>query len=175
MVEVREFRQSDWPIVWAIIHDVVSAADTFPYDPAMSERQARETWLFSPPGLTVVAVDADRVVGTAALGPNRPGPGSHISTGSFMVAAESRNRGVGRALGEYALAWARREGYAAMQFNAVVETNTAAIRLYERLGFVTLCTVPGAFEHPSRGRVGLNLMLCDLSSAPVQSISATTE
>ncbi len=39
----------------------------------------------------------------------------------------------------------------AMQFNAVVETNTNAIRLWESLGFRILATVPEAFRHPDRG------------------------
>lgn len=82
-----------------------------------------------------------------------------------MVAAEARGRGVwtrarrvGRALGEYALAWARERGYAAMQFNAVVESNHVAVRLWRALGFHIIGTVPEAFEHPTLGRVGLHVM-----------------
>jgi GNAT superfamily N-acetyltransferase len=75
-----------------------------------------------------------------------------------MVAGEARGKGVGRALGEYAIAWAREQGYAAMQFNAVVETNHAAVRLWQALGFEVIGTVPEAFEHPTLGRVGLHIM-----------------
>jgi hypothetical protein len=57
-----------------------------------------------------------------------------------------------------ALAWAAGRGFAGMQFNAVVEGNAAAERLYARLGFVIVGTVPGAFESPTRGRVGLHVM-----------------
>jgi RimJ/RimL family protein N-acetyltransferase len=49
-----------------------------------------------------------------------------------------------------------------MQFNAVVETNRAAVELYERLGFRVIGTVPGAFAHPTLGRVGLHVMYCEL-------------
>jgi ribosomal protein S18 acetylase RimI-like enzyme len=66
--------------------------------------------------------------------------------------------GVGRALCEEALAWARREGYRGMQFNAVAESNGRAIALYESLGFETIGTVPGAFRHPTEGYVGLCVM-----------------
>jgi predicted GNAT superfamily acetyltransferase len=75
-----------------------------------------------------------------------------------MVAAAARGRGVGRALGEYAMSWAEVQGYAAMQFNAVVETNHAAVHLWQALGFHIVGTVPEAFEHPSFGRVGLHIM-----------------
>jgi GNAT superfamily N-acetyltransferase len=75
-----------------------------------------------------------------------------------MVAKEARGRGMGQALGEHALSWAREQGYAAMQFNAVVETNEAAVRLWRALGFGVIGTVPEAFEHPALGRVGLHVM-----------------
>jgi L-amino acid N-acyltransferase YncA len=70
----------------------------------------------------------------------------------------ARGPGVGRALGEYALSWAREQGYAAMQFNAVVESNHVAVRLWQELGFHIIGTVPEAFEHPTLGRVGLHVM-----------------
>ena len=72
------------------------------------------------------------ILGTAKMGPNRPGRGAHIGTASFMVAPEARGRGVGRALAEYVVPWHREQGFHGIQFNAVVETNTAAVRLWQR-------------------------------------------
>jgi L-amino acid N-acyltransferase YncA len=155
---IREYTETDWPIVWAIFQDVVVARDTYVYDPEWSSDEARKVWVESPPGRTVVACDGPRILGTAKIGPNRPGPGSHVATASFMVAADARGRGVGRALGEYAISWAREQGYAAMQFNAVVETNVAAVKLWQALGFQIVGTVPEAFEHAQLGRVGLHIM-----------------
>jgi len=155
---IREYADADWPSVWPIFREVVAAGDTYAYDPAWSEEQARAVWVEAPPGRTVVACDGAAVLGTAKMGPNRPGPGSHVATASFMVAGHARGRGVGRALGEYALSWAREQGYAAMQFNAVVEANHAAVRLWQALGFQIIGTVPEAFQHPALGRVGLHVM-----------------
>jgi len=157
-MRIRELADDDWPQVWDIVREVVRAEETFVYDPAMAEDQARLIWIESPPGRTVVAVDSDRVVGTAKMGPNRPGPGKHVATASFMVASGSRGRGVGRALCTDALRWAAGQGFAGMQFNAVVETNQAAVDLYRRLGFDVIGTVPRAFQHPVLGRVGLHVM-----------------
>src|SRR3978361_2252466 len=102
-----------------------------------------------PPGARVVAVADDGLLGTARMGPNRPGRGSHVGTASFMVAPAARGRGVGRVLGEHVVAGPRAQGYRAIQFNAVVETNTAAVRLWTSLGFEVVGTVPGAFRHPA--------------------------
>jgi ribosomal protein S18 acetylase RimI-like enzyme len=79
-----------------------------------------------------------------------------------MVSSEARGRGVGRALVVDSLDWARESGYAAMQFNAVVDTNTGAVRLYESLGFTVVGTVPRAYELPTGERVGLRIMHVDL-------------
>ena len=155
---IREYADADWTSVWAIFREVVTAGDTFPYDSGWTSQQARGVWVEAPPGRTVVACEEGKVLGTAKMGPNRPGPGSHVSTASFMVAGDARGRGVGRALGEYALSWAREQGYAAMQFNAVVESNRVAVGLWQALGFQVVGTVPGAFEHPTLGRVGLHVM-----------------
>jgi GNAT superfamily N-acetyltransferase len=92
------------------------------------------------------------------MGPDKPGPGSHVATASFMTASTARRRGVARALCEFAVEWATREGYSAMQFNAVVESNVGAVALYEDLGFTIIGTVPQAYEHAQLGRVGLHVM-----------------
>jgi L-amino acid N-acyltransferase YncA len=157
-VQIREYTDDDWPSIWPIFREVVTAGDTYAYDPDWSSEQAREIWVEGSPGHTVVACEGSRLLGTAKIGPNRPGPGSHVATASFMVAADARGRGVGRALGEYALAWAQEQGYAAMQFNAVVASNHAAVRLWQALGFQIIGTVPEAFAHPTLGRVGLHIM-----------------
>jgi L-amino acid N-acyltransferase YncA len=159
--EIRPFADADWPGVSEIILDVVRGRETFPYDPDMSDAEARAVWVEQPPGLTVVAASGDRILGTAKMGPNRGGPGAHVATASFMVATASRGQGVGGALSRFALAWARSSGYASMQFNAVVETNTAAVDLYRRLGFQVIGTVPRTFDHPVHGRVGLHVMFLE--------------
>jgi L-amino acid N-acyltransferase YncA len=157
-MEIRDYSDGDWEAIWPIFREVVAAGETYAYEPDWSSEEAREIWVVDPPGHTVVAVDGTRVVGTAHMEPNRPAQGSHVSTASFMVAADARGRGVGRALGEYALDWARAQGYASMQFNAVVESNEAAVALWKSLGFEIIGTVPEAFEHPTLGRVGLHVM-----------------
>lgn len=156
---IHDATAADWPAIWQIFRAVVGAGETYAYDPQMSEDQARALWMLNPPGRTFVALDAEgAVVGTAKMHPNQMGPGAHVATASFMVDPSSAGRGIGRALGEHVLASARQQGYLAMQFNAVVETNTRAVALWQSLGFSIVGTVPDAFLHPTRGYVGLHVM-----------------
>ncbi|TKJ29738.1 GNAT family N-acetyltransferase [Blastococcus sp. CCUG 61487] len=164
-MEIREAAEADWPALFPVFDAVVRAGDTYAYPEGLSSAEARAVWMEPPPWRTVVAVDEGEVLGTAKLGPNRPGRGAHVATASFMVAAAARGRGVGRALGEHVVDLARANGYRAIQFNAVVETNTAAVALWRSLGFRILTTVPGAFDHPDHGYVGLHVMYLELVPA----------
>ena len=110
------------------------------------------------PWHVVVAELDDEIVGTAKVGPNRPGRGGHVATASFIVGPTHQGRGVGRALATYVVEWAGGAGYRGMQFNAVVESNHGAIALWKSLGFSVIGTVPDAFDHSTQGLVGLHIM-----------------
>lgn len=153
---IREATAQDWPAIWPFVREIVRAGDTFPYDEQMDESQARAMWLLEAPGRTVVAVDDDgTILGSAKMNPNYAGPGSHVASASFMVDPGHWGKGAGRALCLHALDWARDEGYRAMQFNAVAESNARAIALYRSLGFEVRATIPEGFRHPTEGFVGL--------------------
>jgi GNAT superfamily N-acetyltransferase len=157
-VLVRDAVDADWPAIYPFFSAILAAGESYAFPPDLSLADARPWWMETPPGQTVVAVDGQTILGSAKVGPNRPGRGSHVATASFMVAPAHQGRGVGRLLGTYVLEFARLRGYRSMQFNAVVETNTAAVHLWQSLGFQVLTTVPEAFEHPTRGLVGLHVM-----------------
>jgi L-amino acid N-acyltransferase YncA len=156
---IREAQPEDWEAIWPFFRRIVAAGETYAYDQEMSETEGRRMWMIGPPGRTVVAIDdAGSVAGTANMYANRGGPGSHVASASFMVDPDRAGQGVGRALGEYVIDWARASGFRAIQFNAVVETNEAAVALWRSLGFEVLATVPEAFKHPRHGYVGLLIM-----------------
>jgi ribosomal protein S18 acetylase RimI-like enzyme len=75
-----------------------------------------------------------------------------------MVSGSVRGQGIGRAMAEHSLSEARRLGFRAMQFNFVISTNTAAIRLWQELGFEIVGTLPLAFRHPNKGYVDVYVM-----------------
>ncbi|MFG2409191.1 GNAT family N-acetyltransferase [Streptomyces brevispora] len=156
---IREATTRDWPAVWPFFHQIVSDGETFTYPLDLGEADARDWWLLEPPNRTVVAVaDDGTILGTAKMNRNHMGNGSHIASASYMVDPRHAGRGVGRALCAYTIDWAGTAGFRAMQFNAVVETNTAAVGLYRSLGFEVLGTLPEGFDHPKHGFVGLHIM-----------------
>lgn len=160
---IRPATEADWPRIWPIFDAIVAAGETYAYPDDLTSEQARELWLESPPGLTVVAEAAGELLGTAKMGPNRPARGRHVGTASFMVGDAARGRGVGRRLAAWMIEWHRREGYRGIQFNAVVETNVGAVHLWQALGFEIVGTVPGAFLSREHGYVGMHVMYLDLS------------
>ncbi len=158
-VTVRDATEDDWAAIWPFLREIVAAGDTYCWPRDVTEATARAKWMQEAPGRTVVAVDAaGAVLGTAETHPNQAGAGAHVANAGFMVDPAHGGRGIGRLLAEHVLDRARADGYRAMQFNAVVETNTGAVALWRSLGFDILATVPEAFDHPIRGPVGLHVM-----------------
>jgi L-amino acid N-acyltransferase YncA len=160
---IRDAAADDWPRIRPFFHEIVAAGETFPYPLDLTSEQGRDLWMLEPPKRTSVAVDEDgTVLGSATMYANRGGNGAHIASASYMVDPARSGRGAGRALVEDSLDWARAQGFRGMQFNAVVETNVHAVRLYQKLGFEIIGTLPEGFNHPTIGYVGLHIMYIKL-------------
>jgi GNAT superfamily N-acetyltransferase len=157
MLTIRQAASDDHEAVWQIMHWVISAGDTYTFDPCTSRTDALAYW-FQPGAQTFVAEHNNIVVGTYTLKPNQPGLGSHVANAAFMVSPAARGLGVGRCMGEHSLAEARRLGFLSMQFNFVVSSNDRAVKLWNQLGFSIVGTLPGAFRHPKLGRVDAHVM-----------------
>jgi ribosomal protein S18 acetylase RimI-like enzyme len=165
MTSVRRFESSDWPFLWPILRSVFATGDTYAYPPGISEAEIRTAWIAVPQATFVAVSDADAVIGTYKLKPNQPGLGSHVCNCGYVVAESARGQGVAAMLCEHSQDEARRLGYRAMQFNLVVSTNEGAVRLWQKLGFKIVGTLPGAFEHGCLGYVDAYVMHKSLIAA----------
>jgi L-amino acid N-acyltransferase YncA len=155
---IRPATDQDWPRIYPFYATIMAEGKTYAFPEGQTLDDARPWWMEQSPGQTVVAIEDETVVGSAKMGPNRPGRGAHVATASFLVDPAHQNRGIGRALGEFVLDWARSAGFKSIQFNAVVEANQAAVHLWQSLGYDIVGTAPASFDHPEHGLVGLHMM-----------------
>jgi L-amino acid N-acyltransferase YncA len=161
VLKIRPAKDSDRDAIWKIFREVVAAGDTYPFDPEISRDDALTYW-FKTDAHTYVAEQDRHILGTYILRPNWSGPAGHVANAAFMVRANTRGQGIGRAMGEHCLREARRLGFRAMQFNFVVATNESAVRLWQQLGMKIVGTLPGAFRHPEKGYVDVYVMFRSL-------------
>ena len=165
MSSIRPFESQDWPVLWPILQSVFATGDTYAFRPDSTEEEIRDAWVTHPQA-TFVATTADGdVVGSYILKPNQPGLGSHVCNCGYVVAASARGKGIATELCEHSQRQARAMGYRAMQFNLVVATNEGAVRLWLKLGFAIVGTLPGAFHHSRLGYVDAHVMHKSLIAA----------
>ncbi len=158
MPRIRRFQNEDWPSVWAMLRETFASGDTYAYAPQSTEAEIFTAWVELPSATYVACSDAGAVVGTYTLKPNQPGLGAHVCNCGYVVAAGARGQGIAAEMCEHSQAEAVRLGFRAMQFNLVVSTNEGAVRLWQRLGFDIVGTLPGAFRHAQRGYVDAHVM-----------------
>lgn len=156
-MQIRPATPADEARVFEMFDEVIAEgkADEYARDPGRA--RMRELW-FPGYGRTYVAEENGLVIGTVVVRKNTMVDDTSVCNAIFMVCRSSRHRGVGAALGEFAVAEARRLGYREMRFNLVVSTDASAVGLWRRLGFEVVQTLPGAFPHPSRGPVDAYVM-----------------
>jgi len=159
---IRRAAPADWPRCWAIIQPVFAKGDSYPYPGDMAEADVRRMWLEAPPLCYVAEGEDGGILGTYYLKPNQAGRGDHVCNCGYITAAAARGRGVASAMCRHSQEEARALGFAAMQFNLVVATNTGAVALWRKLGFEIVGTLPGAFRHDELGPVDAHVMFKSL-------------
>lgn len=143
---IRAYGESDLPAMVSLWNEVVEDGVAFPQEEALNLTSGRA--FFAAQTHCAVAQDEETgaVLGLYILHPNNVGRCGHICNASYAVKKGCRGRHIGEKLVRDCLAEAKKAGYRILQFNAVVATNLPARRLYERLGFVLLGTIPGGFR-----------------------------
>lgn len=157
-VSIRPYIASDWPALWPILHATFAKGDTYTFPPDTSEAEILHAWTDIPSATFVARDDTGQVLGTYYIKPNQPGNASHVCNCGYVVAATARGNGVATRMCEHSQSTAIALGFLAMQFNFVVATNTGAIRLWQRLGYDIVGTLPRAFRHPEAGFVDAHIM-----------------
>jgi GNAT superfamily N-acetyltransferase len=157
MIEIRTATESDKPAIWKIIEPIISAGDTYVFPPETPRDEMLDYW-FATDKHVYVAEDDGEIVGTFWLKPNYPGLGAHVCNAAYMVAPNVSGKGIGRKMAEFSLDEARRLGFKAMQFNFVVKSNVAAVKLWQSLGMEIIGEIPDAFDHRALGLTNAYIM-----------------
>lgn len=157
MLHIRPSTPADNDAIWSIFHSVVITGSTYAFSPDITREEALQIWV-TYPNATYVAEKDGHVVGSYFIKTNQPGLGSHVCNAGYMVDPTARRMGIGKALCEHSLVIAKELGYRAMQFNFVVATNHAAIKLWQAMGFAIIGTIPEAFRHTEHGYTDAHIM-----------------
>lgn len=145
-VKIRAYDSADVPEMIRIWNQVVDDGIAFPQEDQLGLNDGAE--FFASQTYCGVADEDGRVLGLYILHPNNVGRCAQIANASYAVDRDARGKHVGWMLVSDSLEQGRENYFRVLQFNAVVATNTSARHLYEKLGFVQLGTIPGAFRMP---------------------------
>ena len=158
MITIRAYSESDWSHVWAMLQPVFKAAETYAFDPEMTEQEGYSIWIKLPKATYVAVDESESIVGTYYIKTNFQGPGAHVCNCGYVVSIQARGQGIASAMCLHSQEQAPQLGYRSMQFNSVVSTNKDAIHLWKKLGFQVVGTLPGVFNHPRHGYVDALVM-----------------
>jgi L-amino acid N-acyltransferase YncA len=156
-MQIRPAVAADFPSMWRIFAQVVAREEAYVFSAQAGPEDARGYW-FGPGVASHVAEEDGQIAGMYKLVANQRDLGDHVANASFMVDARCAGRGIGRLLGMHCLEQAAAAGFLAMQFNFVVSTNIAAVRLWQSLDFVIVGTLPKVFRHRELGLVDAFVM-----------------
>ena len=156
-MEIREATPDDYDGIWEIFSRVVRPGDTYAFDPQTKKEEMAALWM-APTMKTFVAEDEGEIVGSYFIKPNQPGLGAHVANCGYIVHPAVRGKGIGYIMGLHSLDNARKQGFKSIQFNIVVSTNVVAVRLWEKLGFTIVGTIPQGFNHRELGFVDIYIM-----------------
>jgi RimJ/RimL family protein N-acetyltransferase len=156
---IRPFRKQDWPQVWEILCPIFRSGETYAIPRDVSEKEAYAIWN-APSNIVFCAEDPSNqaVVGSYYLKPNYAGAASHICNCGYAVPADARGKGIATLMCRHSLVEAVSEGFKGMQFNLVASSNESAVRLWLKMGFAVIGTLPASFRHPRLGYVDSFIM-----------------
>ena len=144
-IQIREYEKTDVNEAVKIWNQVVEDGEAFPQMEFLTEKSGDE--FFREQSFTGIAYDeeAGETAGLYILHPNNIGRCGHICNASYAVKKGMRGHHIGEKLVIHCMRKGKELGFRILQFNAVVASNRYALRLYEKLGFVRLGTIPGGF------------------------------
>jgi GNAT superfamily N-acetyltransferase len=145
-LDIHAARPDEYGDLYRAFAEIVAMGEGFPQDPdvALTYDDFNDYWLVQKSFVGVAKLGC-RLAGSYHLKPNFVGRGAHIANAGYFVVRDLRGHGIGERLVRHSMEQARALGFDALQFNAVFASNPAR-RLYERLGFQVIGSIPDAID-----------------------------
>lgn len=161
-MNIRKATEADYNKVWDIFSKVIATGDTYVFSPNTAKQDLQKHWFANYMQTYVAEDNLQNILGTYIIKPNQIDLGNHIANCSYMVSPDAQGKGVGKMLCKHSIETAKQLNFKAIQFNIVVSTNTAAVKLWEKFGFKIIGTTPNGFKHATLGFVDTYIMYKNL-------------
>lgn len=147
-IKVKAYDETEIKSALKIWNEVVREGVAFPQEEELSELDGDK--FFKAQSFTGLAYDESNgeILALYILHPNNVGRCGHICNASYAVRSDLRGRHIGEIIVNHCIKKAGELGFRILQFNAVVAENIHARKLYKRLGFIELGTIPKGFRMP---------------------------
>lgn len=171
---IRGVAPEDRDAIWAIMEPTIRAGETYALPTDWDKESALNYWC-DPTHTVFVAEEINessavdnlnenietqtkRIVGTYFLHANQKGNGSHVANCGYMTSPLAFGKGIAQFMCQHSLEEARKRNFLAMQYNFVIQSNTRAVKLWQRMGFEIIGTIPKGFNHPVHGFTNVYIM-----------------
>lgn len=144
---LKPFSQEDENSLYGIFKEVVDSGSQFPYE-CNSIQEFHRQFLNPMSNVYVCHSLTGEVIGGFYIRSNFPGRSNHIANAAYMISSTYRGQGIGTLLVKASLRIAKELGFQAMQFNMVLSQNIIATKLYQKLQFNIIGTIPHAVWNP---------------------------
>lgn len=144
---LKPFCKENEHALYEIFRDVVDSGSQFPYE-CSSFAEFQKHFFSLQSKVYVCLSSSGEVIGGFYIKSNYTGRSSHIANAAYMIKDTYRGKGIGSLIVKASLHLAKELGFKAMQFNMVLSENSVATKLYQKLGFETIGTIPNAIRKP---------------------------
>ena len=141
-VEVDFMSEGDITSSARLLNEVIEEGRSWPFETPLNRDQFCQ-YFMSGCALVVRHSDEGIIVGCFYVKPNFPARSSHVANGGFITNPLWRRRGIGTLMGEIFVRVAPDLGYKSALFNLVYTNNVASVKLWSKLGFKVVGTIPG--------------------------------